>query len=55
MNRHSTSPLVKKTTGGKGGGGATVTESGQQAINLYWQVSDAMQDFLDQSTEKLLP
>ncbi len=52
MNRHSKTPVVKKTTGGKGGGGAVVTESGQQAIDLYWAVSDAMQDFLDEGTKK---
>ncbi len=52
MNRHSKTPVVEKTTGGKGGGGAVVTKSGQQAIDLYWAVSDAMQDFLDEGTKK---
>ncbi len=55
MNRHSKTPVVEKTTGGKGGGGSVVTKSGQQAIDLYWAVSDAMQDFLDEGTKKFLP
>lgn len=54
MNRHSESPVVEKVTGGKGGGGAAITDSGQQAIDLFWEVSDAMQDFLDEGSKKFL-
>lgn len=55
MNKQSQTPLVKKTTGGKGGGGATVTVAGEQAIALFWTIDQTMQTFLSDTTEKLLP
>jgi len=35
MNRQAGAPLVVATTGGKGGGGAVLTEAGQRAIKLF--------------------
>ncbi len=35
MNKQSPHPLVEKILGGKGGGGALVTESGEKAIQLF--------------------
>jgi molybdate transport system regulatory protein len=35
MNRQAGSPLVVATTGGKGGGGAVLTEAGERAIRLF--------------------
>ena len=36
MNRQAKDPFVVLATGGKGGGGARVTEAGEKAINLFW-------------------
>lgn len=35
MNRQAGKPLVVATTGGKGGGGAVLTEAGERAIKLF--------------------
>lgn len=42
MNNLAGEPLVNRQHGGKGGGGATLTDSGQQIVNLYERLS-AMQ------------
>lgn len=46
MNEHSNTPLVSSLTGGKGGGGATVTETGEQAIQLFREVEQDMKNFM---------
>jgi molybdate transport system regulatory protein len=46
MNEHSNSPLVSSLTGGKGGGGATITKTGEQAIQLFREVEQDMQHFM---------
>lgn len=46
MNRQSSSPVVEKSTGGKGGGGAKVTEAGQRAIEVFWAAHKDYQQFL---------
>jgi molybdate transport system regulatory protein len=46
MNRQSGKPVVAKTTGGKGGGGAVLTETGEQAIAMFWSASREFQAFL---------
>lgn len=38
MNRLAPTPLVAKTTGGKQGGGATLTRAGEAAIDEFWQL-----------------
>lgn len=43
MNRCWRAPLVESSTGGPGGGGATVTQTGQQVLALY----RSMQQTLD--------
>ncbi|GAB4324717.1 MAG: winged helix-turn-helix domain-containing protein [Candidatus Sumerlaeia bacterium] len=35
MNRQSGTPVVETTTGGKGGGGAILTEAGERAIEMF--------------------
>lgn len=35
MNRHFQRPLVTRVTGGKGGGGAELSELGKRVVNLY--------------------
>lgn len=46
MNRQSNSPVVEKSTGGKGGGGAKVTEAGVQAIEAFWAAYKDYKQFL---------
>lgn len=47
MNTHSTQPLVTSSTGGKGGGGASLTETGEKAIQLFREVEQDMYDFME--------
>ena len=42
MNSRSDKPLVEKVLGGKGGGGAIVTEAGEKVIKLYYQLEEKM-------------
>lgn len=53
MNRQAEQPFVELTTGGKGGGGARVTEAGKQAIALFWRFHDDLQAFLKREEKKL--
>ena len=46
MNRQSRNPVVEKTTGGRGGGGAVLTEAGERAIECFWSVHRDFQKFL---------
>lgn len=46
ITRQSGKPVVEKTTGGKGGGGAVLTETGEQAIEMFWTAYQEFQDFL---------
>lgn len=43
MNRCFASPLVETAQGGKGGGGADVSELGQQVLALYHQLEAKLQ------------
>ncbi len=53
MNRQAERPFVELATGGKGGGGARVTEEGERAIQLFWKFSEDFQKFLKQEQSKL--
>lgn len=53
MNRQAERPFVELATGGKGGGGAHVTEDGERAIQLFWKFSEDFQSFLEKEREKL--
>jgi molybdate transport system regulatory protein len=46
MNRASGRPLVERVTGGRGGGGATLTERGTKLIERYAQLDAAHQRFV---------
>ena len=46
MNRQSPVALIEANTGGKGGGGAKLTEAGDQAISLFWKLYADFQSFL---------
>ncbi len=53
MNRQSKKPFVELATGGKGGGGARVTEEGEKAIKRFWKFHEDFQKFLKQEEKKL--
>jgi len=53
MNIHSHTPLVSSATGGKGGGGASLTETGEKAIALYHAVRADFDAFLAKRSESL--
>ena len=53
MNRQSRRPVVEKSTGGRGGGGATVTEAGERAIETFWEAYGAFREFLEAHTRRL--
>ena len=53
MNRQAKRPFVELATGGKGGGGARVTEDGECAIQLFWKFSQDFEAFLKQEQRKL--
>lgn len=53
MNRQSRTPVVEKTTGGKGGGGAKLTPVGEKAIVCFWQAERDFHAFLAQRSKQL--
>jgi len=53
MNRNARSPLVEKSTGGKGGGGAVVTEAGAKRIQEFYDMHKRLTEFLRKETDRL--
>jgi molybdate transport system regulatory protein len=53
MNRESPVKLVVTSTGGRRGGGAVLTEAGEKAIQIFWQVYKDFQRFLAKETKKV--
>lgn len=53
MNTHSTSPLVTSSTGGKGGGGALLTATGERAIALYYEIKHDFDTFLQERSRHI--
>ncbi len=53
MNRQSKMPFVEVIAGGKGGGGARVTEDGEKAIRLFRQFAEDFKVFLEREQKKL--
>ena len=53
MNRQSKMPFVELVSGGKGGGGAKITEDGEEAIRLFRQFSRDFEGFLEHEQKKL--
>jgi molybdate transport system regulatory protein len=47
MNKRWPSPLVKTATGGKRGGGATVTELGHRVLGAYRDLQMQVEHLLD--------
>ncbi|MFP4040461.1 MAG: winged helix-turn-helix domain-containing protein [Desulfosudaceae bacterium] len=53
MNCQARAPLVETTTGGKGGGGARLTEAGERAIAAFWQLYENFQLFLERESGRI--
>jgi len=53
MNRQVPKPYVVTSAGGKSGGGTRVTDEGEKAIALFWEIHDDFQKFLA-SKDKLV-
>lgn len=53
MNRRAESPLVQKLLGGKGGGGARLTEAGERAIAVFYELEKRIKDFAIKETQNL--
>jgi molybdate transport system regulatory protein len=45
--------LVEKLLGGKGGGGARLTEAGERAIALFYEIEKRIKDFAQKETDNL--
>ncbi|MCB0429081.1 MAG: LysR family transcriptional regulator [Flavobacteriales bacterium] len=54
MNQTSHGVLVVKAPGGKGGGGAQLTDAGRKIIALYEQLNARCERFLQKELENLL-
>ena len=53
MNRQAGKPLVATSKGGKGGGGAQLTEAGERAIRDFTNLYERLIAFLEQETKNL--
>ena len=53
MNRQAGKPLVTTSRGGKGGGGAGLTESGEKAVSDFRNLYERLTTFLEQETRNL--
>ncbi len=53
MNQRAESPLVEKLLGGKGGGGAKLTQAGEKAITIFYEVEKRIKDFALKETQNL--
>jgi molybdate transport system regulatory protein len=50
MNKRWPEPLVKLSTGGKGGGGAVLTPTGRRILSAFRDLQIRFEHFLDTST-----
>jgi len=53
MNQRSEKILVEKLLGGKGGGGAKLTEAGEKAIIIFYEIEKRIKDFALNETKNL--
>jgi molybdate transport system regulatory protein len=53
MNQRAKNPLVEKLLGGKGGGGAKLTEAGEKAIITFYEIEKRIKDFAEKETQNL--
>lgn len=53
MNNQASKPLVEKVAGGKGGGGARLTENGEKAIESFWLLHSRFKEFLQKEVSEM--
>lgn len=53
INQRAETPLVEKLLGGKGGGGARLTDAGEKAITLFYEIEKRIKDFAQKQTQNL--
>jgi molybdate transport system regulatory protein len=53
MNRQAPRPFIETAAGGRGGGGTTLTEEGEEAIRLFWKFYGDFQVFLEKEERTL--
>lgn len=53
MNRQANSPLVTASAGGRNGGGAVLTEAGQQAIEAFRRLDEGFRRFRENMAQKI--
>ncbi|MHC0439178.1 winged helix-turn-helix domain-containing protein [Flavobacterium sp. 3-210] len=53
MNQRAENPLVEKLLGGKGGGGAKLTEAGERAISVFYEIEKRIKEFAQKETLNL--
>ncbi|MCX4193651.1 winged helix-turn-helix domain-containing protein [Methylophaga sp. OBS1] len=53
MNEHGDNPLITLNAGGRGGGHASLTAAGSEAVARYRQTDREFEQFLSQQSEKL--
>lgn len=53
MNTQAKKPIVETATGGKGGGGARLTETGELAIAAFWSFYERFKGFLKEEVKRL--
>ncbi|MCA1926870.1 MAG: winged helix-turn-helix domain-containing protein [Calditerrivibrio sp.] len=49
INKNSSKPVVITATGGKNGGGAKLTEHGEQIVKLFWDLQAKLKEFLSEN------
>lgn len=52
MNSQAGSAVVATSRGGAGGGGAGLTQTGEELLDYFWQVHKRFNTFLEQETKK---
>lgn len=53
MNKTAQKPLVVTVTGGKGGGGASLTDYGKEVINTFDTINQKCWEFLDNELKQI--
>ncbi|MEL0650201.1 molybdenum transporter [Algibacter sp. TI.3.09] len=53
VNKSAKKPVTINSTGGKGGGGAELTDYGKQLIAVFDEINKNCWDFLDEQAQKL--
>ena len=53
VNKSAKKPVTINSIGGKGGGGAEITDYGKSLINVFDEINHNCWDFLDKELEKI--